>query len=371
MVTSMKKFIKHNLIMLGFFCCIVGFMLIFIFGQKENRSISERRKLKEFPTFRVEAVQNHSYMEDVEAYLLDHFPFREHLRRLKAYFAYDVLGQLENNDIYMAEGYAGKLEYPLKEASVIKATEKMQAIREQYFPSAEVYYAIVPDKNYFLAERNGYPSMEYNRLAVLMQERLTNMTYIDIWDTLSIEDYYKTDTHWRQECLEETVQRIGYVMGFSEYLSEDYQQGVIDEFYGVYYGQSALPLSAEPLYYLTNETIQAAAQWSLETDKIQPIYRNEEEAGYDKYNIFLSGAQALQRIESPLAKTENRLIVFRDSFGSSIIPLFLDAYKEIIVIDTRYINPAFLGKYVDFETENTQILFLYNTLLLNNSSMLK
>lgn len=371
MVISMKKFIKHNLIILGFFCCIAGFMLILILGEKETNSISERRKLKEFPKFRVKTLQDHSYMEDLEAYLLDHFPFRDNLRSMKAYFAYDVLGQLENNDIYIANGYAGKLEYPLKENSVIKAAEKMKAIKTQYFPKAEAYYAIVPDKNYFLAEKNGYPSMDYNRLKSLMQERLTDMTYIDIWDTLSIEDYYTTDTHWRQECLGETVQQIGDVMGFSEYLFLDYEQKEIEEFYGVYYGQSALPLSSEPLYYLTNETIQMATQWSLEKNKIQPIYMSEEETGFDKYNIFLAGAQALQRIESPLAKTENRLIVFRDSFGSSIVPLFLEAYKEIIVIDTRYISPSLLGEYVDFETENTQILFLYNTLLLNNSSMLK
>lgn len=367
----MKKFIKHNLIILGLFCCIVGFMLIFIFGEKETSSISERRKLKEFPRLTVKTLQDHSYMEDLETYLLDHFPMRDYLRRMKAYFAYDILGQLENNDIYMAEGYAGKLEYPLKEASVIKATEKMQAIKAQYFPTAEVYYAIVPDKNYFLAEQNGYPSMDYHRMEALMQERLTDMTYIDIWDSLSIEDYYTTDTHWRQECLEETVQQIGDAMGFAEYLSQDYEQKAMEEFYGVYYGQSALPLSSETLYYLTNETIQAATQWSLETDKTQPIYINEEEAGFDKYNIFLAGAQALQRIDSPLAKTDKRLIVFRDSFGSSIVPLLLEAYSEIIVIDTRYISSALLGEYVDFETENTQILFLYNTLLLNNSSMLK
>ncbi len=367
----MLRFIKHNMIILGFGCCIAGCMLTLVFGDKQTSSVSERRKLATFPALSVESLQDQSFMEDLEAYFLDHFPLRDGLRRIKAYFAYDVLGQLENNDIYMVDGYAGKLEYPFNETSVTRAAEKMQAIKEQYFPEGEVYYAIVPDKNYFLAEQNGYPSIDYDMLETRMQEQLTDMTYIDIWDTLSIEDYYTTDTHWRQECLEETVVRIGEEMGLSEYLTNDYERQEIAEFYGVYYGQSALPLSSEPLYYLTNETTQAATQWSLETNKTQPIYISEEEAGFDKYNIFLSGAQALQRIESPLAKTENRLIMFRDSFGSSMVPLFLEAYKEIILIDTRYISSALLGDYVDFEAENTQVLFLYNTLLLNNSSMLK
>lgn len=365
------KFIKHNLIILCFGCCIAGFMLTLVFSDKQTSSVAERRRLAEFPVLSAKSLQDNSYMEGLEAYLLDHFPCRDGLRRMKAYFAYDVLGQLENNDIYVADGYAGKLEYPLKETSVTRAAEKMQAIKTQFFPTGEVYYAIVPDKNWFLAEKNGYPSMDYERLKMLMQEQLTDMTYIDIWDTLSIEDYYATDTHWRQECLEETVIRIGEKMGFAQYLSNEYEQQKIPEFYGVYYGQSALPLPSEPLYYLTNETTKQATQWSLETDKTESVYINEEEAGFDKYNIFLSGAQALQQIESPKAKTDNRLIVFRDSFGSSIVPLFLEAYKEIILIDTRYISPALIGEYADFEAENTQILFLYNTLLLNNSSMLK
>lgn len=367
----MKKIIKNNLVILGFFCCIAGFMLTLILGPKETSSISERRKLKEFPKFSMKTIQNHTYMEDVETYLLDHFPLRDYLRRAKAFFAYDILGQLENNDIYIVNGYAGKLEYPLKESSVIKVAKKMQEVKEQYFPTAEVYYAIVPDKNYFLAQPGGYPSIDYKKMEAIMHENVKGMTYIDIWNTLSIEDYYTTDTHWRQECLGETVKRIGDVMGFSEHLSNDYEKKALKEFYGVYYGQSALALSSEPLYYLTNETIQAATQWSLETNKIQPIYINEEEAGFDKYNIFLSGAQALQKIKSPLAKTQNKLIVFRDSFGSSLVPLLLEAYSEVILIDTRYISPELLGEYVDFEAENTQILFLYNTLLLNNSSMLK
>lgn len=367
----MRKFLKHNMIILGFGCCIAGCMLTLVFGSKDTSSVSERRKLATLPELSWEKIQNNSYMDDLEAYLLDHFPLRDGLRRMKAYFAYDILGQLENNDIYMTEGYAGKLEYPLKEASVTKAAEKMQAIKAQYFPEGEVYYAIVPDKNYFLAKQHGYPSIDYDRLKALMKQQLTDVSYIELWDTLSIEDYYATDTHWRQECLTDTVARLGEGLGVSQYLMSEYEQQIIPEFYGVYYGQSALPLSSEPLIYLTNEVTEAATQWSLESNRTKSVYISEEEAGFDKYNIFLSGAQALQRIESPLAKTENRLIIFRDSFGSSITPLLLEAYKEIILIDTRYISSQLLGEYVDFQEPNTQILFLYNTLLLNNSSMLK
>ena len=35
-----------------------------------------------------------------------------------------------------------------------------------------VYYSVVPDKNYFIAEKNGYPSMDYDKLLSLMKENI-------------------------------------------------------------------------------------------------------------------------------------------------------------------------------------------------------
>ena len=100
-------------------------------------------------------------MDDLETYLLDHFPFRDGLRKIKAYFAYDVLQQKENNDIYVTEGHAAKLEYPLNESETIRAAEKMKSVKAKYFPQAQVYYAVIPDKNFFLAQKNNFPSLDY------------------------------------------------------------------------------------------------------------------------------------------------------------------------------------------------------------------
>ena len=77
----------------------------------------------------------------------------------------------------------------------------------------------------------------------------------------------------------------------------------------------------------------------------------------------------LDEIENPNAKTDKRLIIFRDSFGSSITPLLAEAYSEITLVDLRYINSRFLSSYVDFE--NSDVLFLYSTLILNSAKLFK
>lgn len=354
---------------------------------KKAYSESERRRLADMPTLTMESVWDKTYMTELEDFLLDHFPLREGFRRIKAFFSYYCIRQKENNDIYLAkvgadEGgreetvFAGKVEYPLSEASVEQAAEGMKRLQQQYFPEQKVYYAIVPDKNYYLAQQQGVPSLDYDKMAQIMQNRLSDMEYIDIWDTLDIWDYYCTDTHWRQERLEPVVTRIAAAMGIGEDLIWEYEVQEAGSFYGVYYGQSALPMNSESLYYLTSETIEQTRVWNLDTNTTEGVYAVKEvleeknsTQSLDKYNLFLHGAQSIQILTNPLAKTDRRLILFRDSFGSSIAPLFLEAYQEIVLIDTRYITTQMLGNYVDFS--NSDIFFLYNAILLNQSSAFK
>ena len=66
---------------------------------------------------------------------------------------------------------------------------------------------------------------------------------------------------------------------------------------------------------------------------------------------------------------DRELIVFRDSFGSSLIPLLVSSYSKITVIDTRYISPKILDNYIDIN--NQDVLFIYNVSVINNSYSLK
>ena len=89
----------------------------------------------------------------------------------------------------------------------------------------------------------------------------------------------------------------------------------------------------------------------------------------DKYDIYLSGSVPLISIENPQNENGKELIVFRDSYASSLIPLLIEGYSKITLIDTRYISSQILDRYVEFS--NQDILFVYSTLLINNSTTLK
>ena len=59
------------------------------------------------------------------------------------------------------------------------------------------------------------------------------------------------------------------------------------------------------------------------------------------------------------------LIVFRDSYGSSLVPLLIEGYKKITVVDIRYVSSRILNNYIKFKDQD--VLFMYSILTINNS----
>lgn len=332
-------------------------------------SDNERRKLTQRPKFSLDTMSGGSFMTEFEKYTLDQFPLRDQFRTLKAYTTYDVFGQLDNHDIYIQDGYAAKLEYPLQMDSLEHAADRFAYIYEKYLADKEmnIYLSIVPDKSYFLAEKHGYLSTDYEKLFHVMRNHMNYADYIDITGTLDITDYYKTDTHWRQEKLPETAAVLAEGMGTS--ISGAYTEYALDvPFYGVYYGQSALPLPPETLYYLSNDVLDGCIVTNHEDQTMGSIYNMEKKSGKDPYEIFLSGPRSLITIENPNCKSDKELVIFRDSFGSSIAPLLSEGYAKITLVDIRYLRADLLERFIEFK--NQDVLFLYSTSVLNHSETL-
>ncbi len=349
-----------------------GFFLSHVVLPDGTLTTSERRRLAQFPELSMKTLQSGAFMSNFEKYSLDQFPLRDSFRTLKALCAYNVFGQSDNNDIYQEDGYLAKIEYPMKEGQITGAAEKFNKLNERFFADANVYFAMVPDKNYFMADAHGYLSLDYDRLDELFYGTLSpDFQVIDIADTLTIEDYYRTDTHWNQAHLRDTVDKIATEMGFADRLTWDYREETIEDFYGVYAGQSALPVHPDTITYLTNDVLENCTVTNLETGATSVYNLNKLTDGtsMDNYDIFLDGPAALLTIENPAAKTDKELIMFRDSFGSSIAPLFVEAYAKVTVVDLRYLASDYLADFVEITDQD--VLLLYSTTILNTSEMLK
>ena len=105
------------------------------------------------------------------------------------------------------------------------------------------------------------------------------------------------------------------------------------------------------------------------TKEYSGIYNLNKINSLDKYDVYLSGATPMLTIENPDYNGTKELIVFRDSYGSSLIPLLVTGYSKVTVVDTRYISPKVLNQYIEFKDQD--VLFMYSTLIINNSTTLK
>lgn len=357
---------KDCILCILFALFFTGGFLLCLLWPKERYSESERRMLSSRPELSVQSLWNGRFMSGFENYAVDTFPFREVFRRMKALTAVHIFLKQDNNGIYAQDGFLSSMEYPMDEASISRAADRFRYICEKYLTDENhVYLSVIPDKNCFLAKESGHLSIDYEDFEKQVAERTDFAEYISISDLLERDDYYRTDTHWRQEKILDVADRLAGAMGTE--LNQDYEFHTLErEFYGVYYGQAALPFAPDKLIYATGEDICNCRVYDWQNGREIQVYGVP---GRDPYEMFLSGPLSLLTIKNPGAKTDKRLILFRDSFGSGIAPLLISGYAQIDLVDIRYIHPDHLEKFIDFG--GCDVLFLYSTLVLNNADTIK
>lgn len=373
-----------DILTITLFCIVIfGICGLFFLIPDKEISLAERRKLAKFPEVSTERVLSREFSGELENYLLDHFPFREQLRRLNSFGRLKLLRQKDVNGIWVEREHIFKHDKPFDENQVEYGTGLIERVCDMYLSDMNVYYSIIPDKTYFAPENNLHPRLEYEELFDILKAGLTKAKYIDIFDTLELDDYYRTDTHWSQDKIYPTAKKLADEMGIGDYLVEEseYKKNSLSPFYGVYWGQAALGIEPDELCYLTSQYTENAKvsgidpvilkeDFGVEIDTDERVYAIDRFEGTDGYDVFLSGMQPIITVECENARTNRELVIFRDSFGSSIAPLFAGSYSKITLVDLRYIPSMLIGEFVEFNS-NQDALFLYSASMVNSSMLMK
>ena len=354
---------KNIVVTVVFSLFLLSFFLVNIFKKDTLISTSERRKLEQFPEFTSQSLFDGTFFQKFDSYTTDQFVMRDNFRLLKVNL--ELAMKHNYNDLYVYNNYIVKQLYPLSENSVSRLTDKIDFIKNNYLKNNNIYFSIVPDKNYFIS--NGNLKLDYSRMENMMKTNLNYAHYINIFDLLSLDNYYKTDTHWKQETLIDVAKKFASEMNFT--ISDNYKVEKVVDFLGVYAGQLPIKNDYESINILVSDSTKNSKVYNYENNKTTDVYDLTKKDSIDKYDIYLSGAVPLITITNDNSLNDCELIVFRDSYGSSLVPLFTSGYKKITVVDTRYISPKILDQYIEFNDQD--VLFLYSTLLINDSSSLK
>ena len=407
-----RKFTWEKISVVLFFAVLVVFPVVSALLPDMAVSKSERRKLTQMPEFTLGAFLDGTYTEQLEEYLKDQFAGRDVLRTVKAEADVAIFRKADSNGYYKVGDAIYQRKEELQEKNVRWAAEHFAQIAENYFPDADIYYAVIPDKEEYLAVHedrgNSVPEQENKESAggglpeskqpeAWMADCMPEASSISIREVLSLEDYYDTDIHWRQECIADAADVLvaGMKEGANESVDADSaigdaatpeqpesehagtegiekQEIATDKFLGGNACASAFSVAPETLEYVTSPVIENAVVYDYEKKEQVPVYSREKlEEGTDPYDFYLWGARALLTIENREApEGAGNLILFRDSFGSSIAPLLIADYANITLVDLRYVTMDYATELLG-ELDYDEVLFLYSTTMLNNSGSLR
>lgn len=337
-------------------------------------SKSERRELTQWKAPTVETVTNGEWFSDLDSYLLDQFPSRDGFRRIKSASQFYLFRQKENNKIVIKDGHAAEISYPLKEKAISVYIKRLNRLREKYFSgkNLNVYTTVIPDKIYYLADDVGCPVIDYDALFDKVGKEV-DAKFINIADKLTLDSYYTTDTHWKESKIVPVADKLLEAMNTAknEALS---QAATLSPFYGVYYGQSALPLAPDSVEYLLSERLKNATV--LRADKTTKklteakLYYEENINAGDPYDIFLGGACTVTVIQNTGKTNGKTLYLFSDSFGRSLAPLLLSDYDKVVFYDIRYIRMSQALEIMPIEP-GSDVLMAYNISAIAVSSNLQ
>lgn len=365
----MSDKIKNIVVTISFIFILVIIFICNLLKNDAEISIPERRKMAQFPEITTKNLLDGNFSKSFDKYTTDQIIQRDNFRKLKSVIELNLFRKKDNNNIYLYNGSLIKIEYPLNEDSVLNMANKINEIKTKYLTKMNnCYYSIVPDKNYF-TDRNKYIGIDYDKLQQIMFENIKDMEYINIFNCLELEDYYITDIHWKQENLEKVADKVASQMNFKSKINTPFNYNYITNLEGVYAKQLPMKTEKDRVCILTNNVIEDSTTYNYEYRRTSEIYDLDKIDSNDKYDIYLSGATPLIDIKNPNSTSSKELVVFRDSFASSLVPLFTEAYSKITLVDIRYMRSGDIENYIDFK--NQDILFLYSTTVINNSSILR
>lgn len=348
---------KEKIMSVLFISFLLGFGILYFVIEDKDISALERRKLININNVKEDFVSN------LDSYMEDQMPLRDNFITLNSLYTRYIIQNKESNNVYLNDGYLTDKNYPLDDTSVNNFINKINYIYDYYLNNSNSYFAIIPDKSIFLP--SSFPKIDYEDLEKKLSKSM-HMSYIDIASKIRLEDFYKTDIHLKQESYFKIVDIINDNFQNAK-VDLKYDREEFSGFYGSSYSKAPFVPSEIVSYYNNDDTDKAVVK-HLEYG-LKKIYDIEALNHADKYDFFLSGPSAYLEIENNNITGDKELIIFRDSFASSMAPLLVSYYHKITLVDLRYISFDYLLDKIDFN--NKDVLFLYSTLIVNKSSTLK
>ncbi|WP_411328680.1 alginate O-acetyltransferase AlgX-related protein [Anaerofustis stercorihominis] len=280
---------------------------------------TEKKELSKFPSIKKEESINIRYLPELGDYFTEHFAYRQELVSLNSYL-YTNLFNVSNTDNVIAgrnnwlyykdslKDYIGK--DIMSDRAIFNVINNI-AMMQQYVQNKnkEFIFTIVPNKNSLYYENMPYYYKKVsndNNLSNLNKEiKRQNINYVDLKSIFEKNKnilYLKRDSHWNNK---------GALLAYNSILNKK---------------------NIKHYYYDGNEPNKQNDYIGDLNLMVYPKFSVPEENYYYDYKQYKYVTDT-KSVEEPIIKTKssygkNNLLMYRDSFGNTLIPFMSGAFKN-------------------------------------------
>lgn len=340
---------------------IVLFLGIFIFLPKEEFSENENRYLEKIAKFNFENIKTGKFQSSLNDYISDHFPFRGTLLGNKNRLMH-TFGMYRINDVYYSKDNKLLEEYstPKNRDRIIRIVNKFSRKNND----VNVEFMLVPTSVSIYEDDISKYNLNSSEFDVIdyYKEKL-DVKFIDTRNTLLKNKdsyiYYNSDHHWTT---------LGAYYAYLDYCkingidakNFDFEK-VSNDFRGTLYSK-ILDNSTKKDYIIR---VYDDNKYRVISDgKEDVLYDNSYLKKKDKYSYFLGGNKGLTSIENLNIKSNDSILIIKDSYANCFIPFIINNYKNVYIIDPRYYSES-INKFID-DKNIENVLFLYNVLTIDD-----
>lgn len=349
---------------------IVPFLsVIFLIGainlvsKDKESSIAENRNLTQMPT--IENVRQKNFTKTYENYYTDQFVGREKLLKI------DTILQILSKKSNIKGHYITEDKWLLGKTATVKKTKEdykeatklvNEAAQKATSLGKEVYYMPLPHKvNTLDYKYPKYVSSKYgmensDTFISTLNKNIkiidTGSYFVDNFNKEQLESFYfKTDHHWNSIGAYEAFKYMVKQMDKNKDINVDlnnykYKTSYIKDkpFIGTY---------NKNLYNLfdTNEDVPfvdmdrkfSKKYYEMKNSKFEEVAENYiigDRFGQDEitYGGAYTGNYPYYKIINEKAITDKKVLLIRDSYQAPLTSLFSDIFKQVEIVDPRYVN---------------------------------
>ena len=365
----MKK-VHNRLIAFVVSLIILGLFVLFIFMPKVEFSENENRYLQSFPKFKIKDFIEGDFIEDLESYLADNFPFRDGFMSIKT-LTEKVIGKEDINNVYLAED-----DYLIEKYNNPQNNDKIIEVLNEFNETVNyvnMNLLLAPTSiaiNKDLLPKNAPTYDELETINYIYNE--INFDTIDTYEILKEKNkdyqmYYRLDHHWTTFGAYYAYTKYAEANNITPYSLNSFDiKEVTNDFNGTLYSKSNdYTRKSDSIHTFTLKDISYEVNYVSKEVIKDTMYEDSYLTKKDKYSYFLDNNHPLIVITNKSINNKKELIVIKDSYANSMVPFLTNHYKKVHVIDPRY----YKNSISDYIKENKNIkdgLILYNVMTMDS-----